>query len=186
MPTCTPAQIAEKVAPLEKDLLRDLIDNLLLVQRAKDLSINVDAEVIKRLDQIRQENSIASMEDLEKAVQSEGLSYEDFKSNIRNGLYRDEVMRREVGARAVPDKAEVQKYYDEHQQQFVRPESVYRPRNFREHRKQDRRGKAALRAKADGLLVRVKAGEDFGELAKRFPTPARPRKMASSGCFAAA
>src|SRR4051794_31567020 len=47
---CTPAQINARVAPMEKDLVRDMIDNLLLVQRAKDLGINVDTSVIKELD----------------------------------------------------------------------------------------------------------------------------------------
>lgn len=31
----------------EKDVLRERIDNLLLVQRAKELNINVDSEVTK-------------------------------------------------------------------------------------------------------------------------------------------
>jgi peptidyl-prolyl cis-trans isomerase SurA len=182
-PTCTPAQIAEKVAPLEKDLLRDLIDNLLLVQRAKDLSINVDAEVIKRLDQIRQENSIASMEDLEKQMRAEGINPEDEKSDIRNQLYRDEVLRREVGSRSVPDKTEIQKYYDEHKQQFVRPESVYVREIFVSAENKTEEEKAALRAKADGLLARVKAGEDFGGLATHFSDAATAKKNGELGLF---
>ena len=165
---CTPAEIEQKLAPLEKNLLRDLIDNLLLIQRAKDLSINVDTDVIKQLDQIRQENKIESMEDLEKAVRAQGMSYEDFRDNIRNGLYREEVMRREVGSGIVPDKTEVQKFYDEHMQQFVRPEQVFVREIFVNTEGKTDAEKPALQAKADGLLARVKAGEDFGELAKRF------------------
>jgi peptidyl-prolyl cis-trans isomerase SurA len=182
-PTCTPTQIAEKVAPLEKDLLRDLIDNLLLVQRAKDLSINVDAEVIKRLDQIRQENNIASMEDLEKQMRAEGINPEDEKSDIRNQLYRDEVLRREVGSRSVPDKTEIQKYYDEHKQQFVRPESVYVREIFVSAENKTEEEKTALRAKADGLLARVKAGEDFGGLATHFSDAATAKKNGELGLF---
>ena len=182
-PACTPAQIQERLAPLEKNLLRDMIDNLLLVQRAKDLGINVDTDVIKRLDELRQQNGIESMEDLEKAIRGEGLSYEDFKSNIRNGLYRDEVMRREVGAKAVPDKTEVRKYYDEHKQDFVRQESVYVREIFVSTEGKTEEEKVNLRAKADGLLARVKAGEDFGEIAKRFSDAGTAKKNGELGLF---
>jgi peptidyl-prolyl cis-trans isomerase SurA len=182
-PACTPAQTQERLAPLEKNLLRDMIDNLLLVQRAKDLGINVDTALVKRLDDLRQQNKFESMEDLEKAIRAEGLSYEDFKSNIRNGLYRDEVMRREVGARAAPDKAEVQKYYEEHQQDFVRQESVYVREIFVSTESKTEEEKVALRAKADNLLARVKSGEDFGELAKRFSDAGTARNGGELGLF---
>src|SRR5438270_7524240 len=46
---CTPDQLRTQVAAKEKDLLRDLIDQSLLVQRAKDSSINVDGDALKRL-----------------------------------------------------------------------------------------------------------------------------------------
>jgi peptidyl-prolyl cis-trans isomerase SurA len=182
-PGCTPAQIQAKVAPVEKNLLRDMIDNLLLIQRAKDMSISIDTELVKRLDQLRVQNKMESMEDLEKAVRSEGLSYEDFKNNIKNGLYRDEVMRREVGAKAVPDKVEVQKYYDEHKQDFVRQESVYVREIFVSTENKTEEEKVALRAKVDGLLARVKGGEDFGELAKRFSDAGTAKKNGELGLF---
>src|SRR5215472_7805920 len=52
---CAEDKIREQVAAKDKDLLRDLIDQSLLAQRAKDAGINVDTEVIKRLDAIRQQ-----------------------------------------------------------------------------------------------------------------------------------
>jgi peptidyl-prolyl cis-trans isomerase SurA len=167
-PSCTPAQVAAKMAPQEKDLLRDLIDNTLLVQRAKDMGINVDTDLVKRLDQIRQDNHIDSMEDLEKQVQASGRNYEDFKNDIKNRLYIDEVMRREIGSKIIPDKTEIQKYYDEHKDQFVRPESVYVREIFVSTENKTPEEKVALKAKAESLLARVKAGEDFGELANRY------------------
>jgi peptidyl-prolyl cis-trans isomerase SurA len=180
---CTQAQLDAKYAPAEKDLLRDMIDNLLLVQRGKDLGISVDTDLVKRLDQLRIQNNMESLDDLEKAVRSEGLSYEDFKNNMKNGLYRDEVMRREIGAKAVPDKGEVQKYYDEHQKDFVRPESVYVREIFVSTENKSEDEKVALRTKADGLLARVRGGEDFGEIAKRFSDAATAKKNGELGLF---
>jgi len=182
-PACTPAEIEERLAPLDKNLLRDLIDNLLLIQRAQDLGITVDTEVVRRLDEIRQQNDIPSMEDLEKAVRAAGRDYEDFRAEIRNELYRQEVMRREVGSRIIPDKAEIQKYYDEHVQQFVRPEQVYVREMFVNTEGKSDAEKTALQAKAEGLLARVKSGEDFGELAKRFSDGSTAKTGGDLGMF---
>ena len=107
-----------------KDLLRDLIDQQLLIQRGKDEGISVETDVIKRLDDVRKDNKLATLEDLEKAVEGEGLSWEDYKNQIRNGLLTQEVIHREMNTRINIGKDEVKKYYDEHQQEFVRPELV--------------------------------------------------------------
>src|ERR1700676_5202135 len=65
---CSPEQLKEMIAGKEKDLLRDLIDQSLLTQRAKDQGINVDTEVIKRLDAIRQQYKLPDLDALEKEV----------------------------------------------------------------------------------------------------------------------
>ena|ERR1700675_4482345 len=77
---CTPEQLRTQIDAKEKNLLRDLIDQSLLVQRAKDDNINVDGEVIKRLDAIRINAKLPDMETLEKEVTKSGQDFEDFKS----------------------------------------------------------------------------------------------------------
>jgi peptidyl-prolyl cis-trans isomerase SurA len=165
---CDPQELQKRLADSEKDLLRDLIDTSLLVQRAKDLGINVETDLVKRLDEIRLQNKAASLEELEKRVTDSGIDYEDFKDNIRNQLYQQEVIRREVGGKIIIDNAEVQKYYDEHKSEFVLPEQVVVREIFVSTEKKTDGDMAALRKKADDLLTRVKGGEDFGELAKRY------------------
>src|SRR5258708_3173806 len=165
---CTPEQLKSDIEDRQKNTLRDLIDQSLLVQRGKDMGVNVEPEVIKKLDQIRTQNKIDSMEDLEKAVSSQGTNWEDFKSNIRNGLLTQRVINNEVGSHITIGKDEVGKYYNEHKQQFVRPEQVA----LREI-EVSTQGKTEaelpdLKKKAETALKRVKDGEDFGEIAKRF------------------
>ena len=70
---CTPDKINEMVAGERKNLLRDLIDQSLLVQRAKDMNISVETDVVKRLDAVRQQNKLPSMEALQKAVESQEI-----------------------------------------------------------------------------------------------------------------
>src|SRR5712664_2330115 len=55
---CTPKQLQIAVEDGQKNALRDLIDQSLLVQRAKDMGVNVEPELIKRLDAIRTENKL--------------------------------------------------------------------------------------------------------------------------------
>ena len=121
---CTPEQLQTAIEDRQKNALRDLIDQSLLVQRGKDMSVSVEPDVIKRLDQIRIQNNLASMEDLEKAVSAQGLNWEDFKNNIRNSLLTQRVISSEVGSHITIGRDEIEKYYNEHKAEFVRPEQV--------------------------------------------------------------
>jgi len=165
---CTPEQLKQITEDSQKNALRNLIDQSLLVQRAKDMSISVEPDVIKQLDQIRIENKLDSLEALEKAVESQGLNWEDFKNNIRNGLLTKKVISSEVGSHISIDKEEVQKYYDAHKQEFIRPEQVALRSIEINTAGKDEAEVAELKKKADTALKRIKDGEDFGEIAKRY------------------
>ncbi|HKW32447.1 MAG TPA: peptidylprolyl isomerase [Candidatus Acidoferrum sp.] len=165
---CTPEQLQTNIEDRQKNTLRDLIDQSLLVQRGKDMGVSVEADVIKQLDQIRIQNKLGSMEDLEKAVTSEGMNWEDFKNNIRNHLLTQKVIGQEVGSHINIRDDEIQKYYEAHKTEFVRPEQVA----LREIQV-NTQGKSAdelpaLKKKAETALQRVQDGEDFGEIAKRY------------------
>jgi peptidyl-prolyl cis-trans isomerase SurA len=165
---CTPEQLRTDIEDRQKNTLRDLIDQSLLVQRGKDMAINVEPDVIKKLDQLRQQNKIDSMEDLEKAVSAQGTNWEDFKNNIRNGILTQRVISNEVGSHINIGRNEVEKYYNEHKAEFVRPEQVaLREIEVSTEGKKDEE-LPELKKKAETALKRVKDGEDFGEIAKRF------------------
>jgi peptidyl-prolyl cis-trans isomerase SurA len=132
------------------------------------MGISVETDVIKKLDAIRIQNKMASMEELEKAVSSQGMNWEDFKSNIRNGALTQAVIGREVGSHLSIGHEEVDKYYNEHKNEFMRPEQVAL-RSI----EVNTQGKTAeeipeLKKKAETTLKRIQDGEDFGEMAKRF------------------
>jgi peptidyl-prolyl cis-trans isomerase SurA len=132
------------------------------------MSINVEPEVIKQLDQIRIENKLDSMESLEKAVESQGLNWEDFKNNIRNGILTKKVINNEVGSHISIGKDEIKKYYEEHKKDYIRPEQVVLRSIEVNTAGKDSADVAELKKKADTALKRVKDGEDFGEIAKRY------------------
>jgi peptidyl-prolyl cis-trans isomerase SurA len=158
---------AAELADRQKTLLRDLIDQQLLLSRGKELGINPDAEVIRRLDEVRKQNKLDSMEDLEKAVRSQGISYEDFKANIRNSIITQQVVRDEVGRRLTLTQAAEQAYYDAHKADFTQPEQVRLseiliplPDNPTD------KEIAQAQEKADGIAKQIKAGDKFEALAK--------------------
>src|SRR5271168_19680 len=164
---CTPGQLQSEIEDRQKNSLRDLIDQSLLVQRGKDMGISVETDVIKKLDQIRIQNKLDSMEELEKAVSSQGLNWEDFKNNIRNGLLTQQVIGSEVGSHITVSSQDVQKYYEAHKTEFVRPEEVAlrEIEISTEGKKPDEI--PDLKKKAATALTRVQDGEDFAEIAKR-------------------
>lgn len=165
---CTPEQLQTAIEDRQKNTLRDLIDQSLLVQRGKDMSISVEPDVIKRLDQLRIQNNLASMEDLEKAVSAQGLNWEDFKNTIRNSLLTQRVISSEVGSHITIGHDEIEKYYNEHKSEFVRPEQVALRSIEINTEKKTPEEIVELKKKAETTLKRVKDGEDFGEMAKRF------------------
>ncbi len=165
---CTPEQLQVAVEDRQKFALRDLIDQSLLAQRGKDLGLNVESDVVKQLDQIRIQNKLESMEKLEAAVTKEGLNWDDFKNNIRNKILTQQVISREVGSHITISHEEALKYYDEHKNDFVKPEQVaLRAIELSTEGKKEAEV-AELKKKANDLLKRINDGEDFAVLAKRF------------------
>ena len=165
---CTQEQLQQVIEDDQKNALRDLIDQSLLSQRGKDMGISVETDVVKQLDQIRQQNKLKDMDDLEKAVESQGINWEDFKNNIRNKMLTQEVIRREVGGHITIGREDAQAYYNAHKDEYVRPEQVaLRAIEIKTEGKKESEV-PELKAKAEKLRQRVVDGEDFGELAKRF------------------
>jgi peptidyl-prolyl cis-trans isomerase SurA len=169
---------AQQLEQKKADLLRDLIDQQLLLSKGKELGVTGETELIKRLDDIRKQNHLDSLEDLEKAAQQQGVSYEDFKANIRNGIITQEVVRNEVGRHITMSPGDVQRYFKQHESEFAQPESV----NLNEiliptpgkaaTEGADAADVAAAQAQAEALVAKLTAGAKFDDLAK--PNPADP------------
>ena len=119
-----PANADKAYSEREKDVLRDLIDQQLLLDKAKDLGLSGDTELIKRLDQMRKDMKLDTMEDLEKEATKQGISWEDFKQNMRNQILTQKVIGEEVGSHLSLSKEEEEKFYEQHKSEMEQPESV--------------------------------------------------------------
>jgi peptidyl-prolyl cis-trans isomerase SurA len=181
------AATADRVfAEKQRDVLRDLIDQQLLLQKGKDLGITGDTELIKKLDEMRKQMNLGSMEELEKAAEAQGASYEDFKQNLRNQIITQRVIGQEVGSKMAMNKDDVRKFYDQHRAEMVRPEEVSLAEILIAPKTPAKAGAgadgkpeppseaeteavlAAAQAKAQDLLDQVRKGAKFADLAKKY------------------
>src|SRR5215472_9947789 len=119
-----PVHADKIVAEREKDVLRDLIDQQLLIEKGKDLGITADTELIKKLDEMRKQMNLETMDDLEKAAQGQGVSFEDFKQNLRNQIITQQVIGKEVGQKLNLNKEEEKQFYEQHKDELAQPEQV--------------------------------------------------------------
>ena len=157
-------KIQEAMKQGEPDLLRDRIDQLLLVQKAKELDLKVDQDLSKYMAELQSQSKIVDPDKFQQYVREQtGISYEDFKQQTKDNMLTREVIRREVGGRIAIPKAELRKYYDEHQNEFVRQEQVLLREILLSTEGKDA---AAVEKKGKDLMARARKGENFGNLAR--------------------
>ena len=159
-------QLDEAVAQAEQDSLRDLIDRSLLMQKGEDFGIRTDLEVIRTMEQMRQEFDFETLEDLEAAIAGQGTDVEVFKDTIRTQYVTQQVIQQEVYSRIVITTEEMRTYYDEHLNDFDRPEGnrvqeiVFETTGLAPEQVEE------VRTGAEEALRRIESeGEDFGVVA---------------------
>jgi peptidyl-prolyl cis-trans isomerase SurA len=169
-----PAHADKILAERDKDVLRDLIDQQLLLEKGKDLGITADTDLVKRLDEMRKEMNLESMEDLDKAAQAQGVSFEDFKQNLKNQIITQKVIGQEVGQKMSITKEEMQAFYDAHKDELEQPEEIRLSEILVSTGKKDKDAAAdeakqleAAQAKANDLLEKIRKGAAFDEIAKK-------------------
>ena len=161
----TPSEYEDK----QKNLLRDMIDQQLLLSKGKELGITGDAETIRELDDIRKRANLPDMDALQKAAEQQGVSFEDFKQNIRNQAITQQVVRDEVGKRigeSMTPSAE-QAYYAAHAKDFEQPEQVHLSEILIPTADNATDPQIAeAQAKADAVEAKLKGGANFADVAK--------------------
>lgn len=197
-----PSDWQTKWTKAQNDILRDLIDQQLLLERGKELGITGETEVVKRLNQLRQQMNLASIDDLEAEAKKQGVSYEDFKEQIRVGAVTQQVIAQEVGGKIHITNEDIQDWYNKHQKELEGPEEVAlseimvatqpAKQNVEDKDKQDAAQKQQLpedpakvaeaEAKAKQILEQLKNGAKFEDLAKKSsdgPTAAQGGSLGS-------
>ena len=162
-------ELKKAISSVTPDILVDAVDELLLLQRGKELGYKVTDEQFKRvLENIRKENKLESDDQFNAALKSEGLTIEQLRKNLEKQMVINQVQQVEVAGKVGISDSEAQAYYAEHKEEFTTAPSITL-RELLVSVKSD--GTAvnvaaddAAKAKAEGLQARARAGESFATL----------------------
>jgi peptidyl-prolyl cis-trans isomerase SurA len=160
----TAAEADAEVVKKQPEIIFNLINEFLLMQKGKDLprlSDDIEADVNREVIRVAKGAGLNTLEELEAALKQEGMSLSDIKDTLRRQYTKQAVLQREVDARVYYGltDAELRKYYEANRPKFV---SVTISEIFLSLAG---RSDADVRAKATDLASRARAGADFGELA---------------------
>ncbi len=168
----TDADVAKALAQVTPQAIVTLIDEMLLLQRAKELGYSVsDAQFGQVLESIKKDNKLESEEQFAAALKSEGITLAQLKQMLTKRMLIGQVQQREIGGRIDVTEAEERTYYDAHLSEFATTPSVTL-REIVVNAEVDPVKKAPsvgaldeAREKAEALRARVIKGESFDKLA---------------------
>lgn len=162
----SPAEADAEVVKKQPEIIFNLINEILLMQKSKDLprlSEDIEADVNREVLRVARGAGLNTLEELDAALRQEGLSLADIKDTLRRQYTKQAVLQREVDARVYYGltDAELKKYYEANRSKFV---SISLSEIFLSLAG---RSEADVQAKAADLAARARAGADFGELAAK-------------------
>ena len=171
--------LEEQVKAMPQRLLEQMEDELLLVEKAKQL-YQVDLIVDNQVEGFMKENHLETKADLAKALEKEGLTMDQFRRQVTL-IYVPEFMKsREVRSRIDVSTEEIDAFYKSHQKEMERPAQV---------RLQEillpAQDYTADKAKAVTEQIRREyaAGKDFGELATTYSSAFSRANKGEAGWF---
>ena len=160
------AKLQQALQARAADALREQIDQLLLVQKAKDLNINVDSEITKRLAAMQVQSKINDPDKFHDYIREQmGMPFEDFKQQVKNQMLTQRVIGEQISSHVLIPEPEKRKYYEEHKNDFLRDEEVFVQQIFISTEGKTPEQVAAAERKAKDLVARARKGEKFGDLA---------------------
>lgn len=150
----------------EGELIADLINQALLLQKGKDLGVeaDADAQVNQRFLEFMKQQNLKTLDALYKEMEKQGFDPQDVRENWKRGFMRDIVMQREVESKTYWgwSPKEVRAYFEKNKTRFLKPEKVTLSEIFLSFAGRD---ESAVREKAKQILEKLREGADFGLMA---------------------
>lgn len=171
------AALKKAIADITPMLIVETIDEMLLVQRGKELGFKMTDEDFNRVvSNIRKENKLDTEEAFEAALRQEGLTTADLRKSLERQMLIARVQQQEVMSKIGITEEEARKYHSENVREFTKPGSV----TIREIQvtvpKDDKGINVGLdeeaKAKADAARKRIADGEAFEQVAAEVSTSA--------------
>ena len=168
--------VGEQATSLRLSILRELIDNEILMHRAEKLGLlATDDDVDRKLNEIK---SPYTKEEFDARLKDKKLTVDDFKRDLRRSLTVDKVLNKEVTSKINITDQDITNYYNAHKAEFNLIEPQYHlaqifvtpaPNPQVHNLKNDKaQNEADARKKIQTLLNRLDSGDDFGTLAMNY------------------
>ncbi len=174
------ADYAEQHEQMKKQLLDMIINEMLLLQTAREKQINVSEQVKLYVENIIKENHLASEAELRQELARQRIDFNDFVRQIEENLLKQAVIATEVDRAIVLEESEIIKYYQEHPQEFTEPEEVSIKAIFLSA---DRHVAEEIEAKQKEINERLRAAEKFEEVAALLSDPPLNELKGELGAF---
>lgn len=165
-------QAAQEIEAKKGELIANLINEELLIQKAKELGIDNDIEAMinQRFVDIMKENNLKSLEALYEQMRQQNVDPQEIRELWRKQLIRDRVIQREVQYKlywsATPK--ELKEYFEKNKSKFTKPETISISEIFLSFAG---RSESAVREKAANLVKQLREGADFDKIAKENSDP---------------
>ena len=172
----------KEYAALKKELLNLMITELLLLQKARELNLNVTEQVKAMIEKIKTDNNMTSDADLRRAVEQQGMSFETWLKQYEEGAMRLAVVYTEVERAIVLEDSEVVQYFKKNPDEFTMPTeykllAVYLASEGRTPEESE-----ALKAAVDAKL---KSGATFADVSGELSDPPMKEAKGDLGTFKA-
>jgi parvulin-like peptidyl-prolyl isomerase len=175
----------ERVLEIFRKVLERLIEEKLIDQEAKKSGIKVTSkEVEGAIEEVKRRHAV-DQENFEKLLAAEGVTLEVFKKEIEKQILRTKVINWAVKVEPTTGEKELRDFYQEHIDRYRVNES-YRISHilFLFPKGASLEQGREIRKRAQKVLERIKAGEDFGEMALRYSEdPSSRRDRGDIGYF---
>ena len=154
---------------VRSQILELLIDEKITRGKIQEMGIEVDQkEIDNAIEKMKSDNKW-TQEDLVSRLQSEGLSLEKYRENMKGELERIRLVNLEVRSRILIRKEMMTQYYEENKDRFSDEMKVHLASIFLLLKNpDDEKESLEIEKKGGTILARLKAGEDFKDLARKF------------------
>ena len=163
--TINDASVLRLLNDVTPEVLVDSIDEMLLVQRGRELGIKFSEEAFKDgIENIKKDNKLDDA-GLKQVMKQEGMTMEQLRQNFEREYLKRQVQNEEIFRRMHVTEEELRQYYSSHKDQFTTPENVTLRELF-VAAPAGAEDNVATKAKIDAIRARAVAGEDFVTLVK--------------------
>jgi len=152
-----------------EDVLSGMIDNMIVRQKAKELSITVEPKEIDMAVSQMLARANATPEEFNKELASMNVTMQQYRDNIRDEILKSKLIGYEVSSRVVITEEEIKRYYDKDYSLGDGKDGYYiLQMGFSWKKPGMTGGEEAARKKAEEIRARALAGESFMDLARSF------------------